>query len=134
MRLTPPLTQFLTIILFGVFFVLPNKIVANPKPAPRPVPCASIAAHRLYVEFCIINDIDTDFPYFLGGESQISRGTTRTFNYPEGTEIYRTTKGDKGKLWLVVTADMHKKTYKLSEIIQKFAPATQAVERLPIGE
>ena len=137
MRLTPRFLVIATVLGCAIGAFLPTRLLAV-----APVPPA--VAHRVYVEFCIINDIDTDFAYFLGGNSQINHATTRTFNYPEGTEVFYCEKGEKAKLWFVVTADMNKQTYKLSGVMKAFvagatngaatAEPTEPIEWQPLSK
>jgi hypothetical protein len=75
---------------------------------------------RTYIEFSIVNDLGEDYPFFLGGPNQISKGSTRTFNCPEGTDIFHVSaEGDKGKEWFSVNPDMHHQTYLLSGFVQE---------------
>ena len=74
---------------------------------------------RTYVEFSIVNDTNEDYPFFLGGPNLIARGTTRTFNYPEGTDVFHLiNEAEKGKEWFSVNPDMQRQTYLLSQFLR----------------
>jgi hypothetical protein len=74
---------------------------------------------RTYVEFSIVNDTNEDYPFFLGGPNLIARGTTRTFNYPEGTDVFHLiNEAEKGKEWFTVNPDMQRQTYTLSQFLR----------------
>jgi hypothetical protein len=76
-------------------------------------------SNRTYVEFSITNDLGEDYPFFLGGPNAIAKGTTRTFNYPEGTDLFHVNaEGEKGKEWFTVHPDMQQQNYLLSEFLR----------------
>ena len=120
-------TSLIRSLIFGCLFclllplysnaadILPIKITPNTASST-----ISITIVRTYIEFSIVNDLGEDYPFFLGGPNQISKGSTRTFNCPEGTDIFHVSaEGDRGKDWFSVSPDMHRQTYLLSGFIHE---------------
>lgn len=71
------------------------------------------------IEFKIVNNNGEDWKYCAnGGHNTISKSTTKTMSYSEGTELKYVDKGGNcGGVWLKVTSSMSGKTYKLSELM-----------------
>lgn len=70
------------------------------------------------IEFKIVNNSGADWKYCAnGGHNTISKGTTKTMSYSEGTELKYIDKGNCGGSWLKVSSSMNGKTYKLSELM-----------------
>lgn len=81
----------------------------------------SIEAKSLdYVTFMVKNDIGKDFAYFSNGKRQFFfKGVVERCKFKVNDELYYV---DKGKLWLRVMAEMDKKSYNLSELLQMKTP------------
>jgi hypothetical protein len=120
MQITPSFSlQKLTLYVCFCFMLLPVWCSASDVLPIKPNPISS-STRRTYVEFSIVNDLGEDYPFFLGGPNKIEKGTTRTFNYPEDTEIFHlSAESDKGKEWFKVNTDMQRQTYLLSQFIRE---------------
>jgi hypothetical protein len=106
-------------MLFGCIFCLLLPLYSNAADVlPIKTTPNATSSSRTYIEFSIVNDLGEDYPFFLGGPNQISKGSTRTFNCPEGTDIFHVSaEGDRGKEWFSVNPDMQGQTYLLSGFI-----------------
>lgn len=80
----------------------------------------SIENYKGNISFKIVNDWNADYKFCAnGGHNTISKGTTRTMSYSEGTEIKYVENGNCGLTWFKVTSAMDGKTFKLSELTKK---------------
>lgn len=77
----------------------------------------TVVLRKTTVEFKIVNDTNEEFKYCVnGGHNYISKGSSKGFSYAEGTELKTIENGNCGRVWLKITADMHGKTFRLSEM------------------
>ena len=111
--------HFIKTVLFSASFIFSSSLFAyNTLPQQSNFDLAIFnTGKREYVQFSIENDMNTEFFYYLGGsKNTIDRAVVRTFNFPEGTELYFWENG-KGKLWLKIEATMNKQAFQLSKLI-----------------
>ncbi len=70
------------------------------------------------IEFKIVNDSDADWKYCAnGGHNTISKGTTKSMSFSDGTDLKYVSNGNCGGSWLKVNSSMSGKTYKLSQLM-----------------
>lgn len=109
--------NFTKSIFLAIFFIF-SPFLASASVTLTPQPIATNIAKREYVQFSIENDMSSEFFYYLGGtKNTIDRAAVRTFNFPEGTELYFWENG-KGKLWLKIDPKMNKQSFQLSKLLQ----------------
>jgi hypothetical protein len=78
---------------------------------------STVSIRKSTVEFKIVNDTNEEFNYCVnGGHNYIPKGGSKGFSYAEGTELKTIEGGNCGRVWLKITADMHGKSFRLSEL------------------
>lgn len=71
------------------------------------------------ISFKIVNDWGSDYSFCANdGHNTISKGTTKSMSFSEGTEIKYVEKGNCAATWFKVTSDMNNQTFKLTQLIK----------------